>query len=255
MKTLRFVLLALLLVTLATPAMAGMIRVGYSGSSYGLHQTGQGGEFTYNDLNLDLSDNWLDLSDYAVTTKNLGPAGVSSFQTFCIEHGETIGGYASTYYATINTDAVFGGTGTSDPLSRGTGYLYSQFAKGTLTGYSYGVGRSGTTGSSADLLQQTIWWLEGEAGDPGSGNVFRNNVIAAFGNAATAKLDGASDYGVYALNLWSSPTAHTPGTAIQDGLYLHETTTRKVPDGGSTATLLGSSLLGFGLLFRRKNSR
>jgi len=250
MKTLRFVLLALLFVTLASPAMAGKIQVGYSGSSYGLHQTGQGGEFTYNDLNLDLTDNWLDLSAYALTTKNLGPAGVSSFQTFCVEHSETIGGYPSTYYATINTDAVFGGTGTSDPISRGTGYLYSQFAKGTLPGYNYGVGRSATGGSSDALLQQTIWWLEGEDVDPGAGNVFRNAVIAAFGNAATAKLDGASDYGVYAVNLWTSPTVHTAGTAIQDGLYL-----RTVPDGGSTATMLGSTLLGFGLLFRRKNSR
>jgi len=253
MKTLRFVLLALLFVTLASPAMAGKIQVGYSGSSYGLHQTGQGGEFTYNDLNLDGTDNWLDLSAYASTTKNLGPAGVSSFQTFCIEHTEAIGGYPSTYYATINTDAVFGGTGTSDPISRGTGYLYSQFAKGTLSGYNYGVGRSVTSGSSDALLQQTIWWLEGEAGDPGVGNVFRNNLIAAFGDAATAKLDGGSSmYGVYAVNLWSSATVHTAGTAIQDGLYLYE---RKVPDGGATATLLGLGLLGFGLLFRRKNSR
>ena len=32
--------------------------------------------------------------------------------------------------------------GNPDPISRGTAWLYLQFAKGTLAGYNYGLGPS-----------------------------------------------------------------------------------------------------------------
>ena len=49
-----------------------------------------------------------------------------------------------------------------DPVSAGTGWLYSQFARGSLTGYDYDnitpLGRI----ESARLLQLAIWMLEDE---------------------------------------------------------------------------------------------
>ena len=105
---------------------------------------------------------------YASTTKN--QTANDSFQTFCIERTE----YHQHRYIVQCLDQHPRRGGWSvwpestpppfgDPVSQGTGWLYSQFATGTLAGYNYDAGRSGAAGSSADLLQQTIWWLEGES--------------------------------------------------------------------------------------------
>jgi hypothetical protein len=214
--------------------MAGMIQIGYSGSAYGQYQTGLGGEFTLNPLS-----GWLDMSGYvAGTTMDIGVAG--TFQTFCIEVNEHISGYSATYNAQLNTNAMYGSVNPpGDPVSAGTGWLYSQFAQGTLAGYDYGAGRL----VSAAALQNTIWWLEGEAGDPGAGNVIRQAVLANFGDSAAAAMaDGGWQYGVYALNLWtgSDPTQNRN----QDQLFY-------VPDGGMTLMLLGGALMGLGALRRK----
>src|SRR4029077_5677849 len=90
--------------------------------------------------------------------------------TFCIEDNEFV--YPDTLYnQTINPEAIGGGDGGPhpDPVSQGTGWLYSQFAAGTLPGYAYGVGRL----ASADLLQKAIWFLEEESG--GAGETTRDN--------------------------------------------------------------------------------
>ena len=55
-----------------------------------------------------------------------------------------------------------GGNGSYDALSKGTAYLYSQFANGSLAGYIYGYGA--TRATAAGELQEAIWWLEGENG-------------------------------------------------------------------------------------------
>ena len=225
-----------LLAGLAVAAIAAMpqtfaidqIQVGYSGSSYGAYQTGQGGEFTFNPLT-----GWIDLSGYATTTKNVGVNG--TFQSFCIEHPETINGYSATYNAAITTGAINGGNSgpNPDPVSVGTGWLYSQFARGTLANYDY----AGNRLASADQLQKAIWMLE-EGDTWVDSNVYIAAVVTEFGTKENAKADGGYKYGVYALNLT------TAGGYAQDGLVM-------VADGGTTLLLLGMGFGGLAFVSRR----
>jgi len=96
------------------------------------------------------------------------------FETFCLETGEfvTIPG---TYNAVINSKAIMGNNSPNgDPISVGTAWLYDQFARGVLTGYNYTPGADRI--ASADLLQRTIWWLEGETGYSDPGGTFSTQV-------------------------------------------------------------------------------
>lgn len=230
MKKLALVLLVA--IGLAAPAAAGQIQVGYSGSNYGPYQTGSGGEFTLN-----VYTSGLDTGGYATgVTSNIGVTG--TFQTFCIQGTEYIYPYSSTYYAELNAKAMYG----DDPVSVGTGWLYSQFATGNwqdgLT-YNYGANRS----TSADLLQKALWWLEGEEGlSYDASNPYMAAVVAEFGSQTAAKADGGWNYGVYALNLWTNSDQTGP---IQDQLFY------QVPDGGTTLMLLGGALVGLGALRRK----
>jgi len=145
------------------------------------------------------------------------------FQTFCIEHGETFSP-GTTYNVSISDRAKNGSQGVDgDVVSIGTAWLYSQFAAGTLVGltagdvaspyvYTYGADRV----ASAGALQATLWWLENEptgVSDPGKGNIFRNAVLAQYGDVATAIADSGGAFGVRALNLG------TPGV-YQDQLVM-----------------------------------
>jgi hypothetical protein len=247
LKKIDVVLLMGAALALASPATADQIQVGFSGSSYGAYQAGLGGEFTVNDVS---PDGWLDLSGYSAQTKNLAP-GITSFQTFCIEKNEYLYPYGATYNAVLSGGAVHGGVGGADPdpLSRGTALLYSQFAKGALTGYNYAVGRS----VSAAALQEAIWWLEEEISSYTGGNTFIGLVATTFGSDLSARDDaGAGQYGVYALNLIGAAGAPT-GVVGQDQLYYRDPgiTTTAVPDGGTTIALLGMALCGMAIVSRR----
>lgn len=235
-------------------AMANQIQVGYDSngsasggvSSYGPYQTGIGGEITYNDLG-----EWLDYSGYASVAKNQGYAGITSFQSFCIERTETVSGYSATYNAQLSTSAIFGSVGAAgDPVSQGTGWLYSQFATANWEGglsYDYtNPGRSGA-GGSADLLQQALWWLEDETSNinaSGSNNPYTAAAVSKFGSVANARGGTALDYGVYAVNMWtgSDPTVNR----AQDSLFYVG-----VPDGGKTLVLLGLAISGLAAASRR----
>lgn len=237
----KVALLALLVASVAAPAMAGQIRV----DGYGTWQTNNGGEFTL------VNKGGFTQVDYAASVSN---SIAGSFQTFCIESTsppEYI--YTNTTYdAVMNTKAINGGVGpVGDPLSQGTGWLYSQFAQGTLTGYDYAnstVGRH----VSADQLQKAIWWLEGDVATYDSTNTFMLAVVTKFGTQGAAKADGTyvngmGNYGVYAINLWEKDYAGQTGHERQDQLYYH------VPDGGATLMLLGGALIGLGALRRKFN--
>jgi hypothetical protein len=238
---------------IASPALAsqipeGQIRVGYSHSEFGPYQSGQGGEFT-----LTAVGGWLDLTAYdpGVTT-GISAAGITSFQSFCIEKSEVIDGGAM-YNAAVTGNAMNGGVGPGgDPVSVGTGWLYSQFAQGTLDGYVYS-GSSWARRASAAELQEAIWWLEGD-GSYNRHNDFMVAVVAEFGS--NAKADGGAQYGVYALNLWSGneSTRHR----AQDQLYFQGIPTASqetVPDGGQTAVMLGGALMGLVALVCRNSLR
>jgi hypothetical protein len=205
------------------------------------YSKGLGGEFrAVGNSGLDSLVNW---SAYSTKTSgkvssttdgsswgyNSGLKGDEYFQTFCLEASVSFTPGVS-YNVSISQDAVYPNT-PPDPISIGTAWLYSQFAAGTLSGYNYTYGNAanGRT-TSAGLLQQAIWWLEGETG--GVRDSFINTVeIALYGASGTNqdKLvvgNANGKYGVYALDLGP------PGYA-QDQLII-------VPE---PATMLAGTLL------------
>jgi len=239
--------------TLLAKEMPGQIQVGYEGTQYGIYQSGRGGEFTLLPMN---PEGWLDLSGYVTgTTSDIGLEG--TFQTFCLEgkeiiypYGDTSNGYI--YDAAINANAVQGGVGENgDPLSIGTSWLYSQFAKGELDGYNYGAGRA----NSAVALQNAIWWLEGEGPDGNAvaydvNNTFMKAVADEYGEDGAKEDADPNEWGVWALNLTFN------GQLRQDVLYYCPPSgdTPGVPDGGLTIFLLGlglSSMAGLSRKFQK----
>jgi hypothetical protein len=106
---------------------------------------------------------------------------------------------------TFSSSAWAGGTdnhdaGNGDPLSLGAAYLYHEFQKGTLTGYRY-FGTDAQRNADAELLQQTIWYLEDENGAPG--NLTFYNLIPD----ATPFAANNGKYAVAVMSLWSGTTA------------------------------------------------
>jgi hypothetical protein len=172
MKRLVFILCAVVAL-FSMPIGAAALDTVYVAPGYGSRQVGIGGEFT------------------------LTASGslTGTFQTFCIEQGEYLSANA-TYNYVINSAAVQGGVGgpDPDPISKGTAYLFYYFAKGTLAGYDY----AGTT--KTQELQNAIWYLEQEIGDPGV-NQFLTAVYAQYGNLDNARADANGLFGVAALNL------------------------------------------------------
>jgi len=169
--------------------------------------TGGGGEFTiYNYTGISNTDYFQGGTD-SVSTKNIGTLD-PSFQTFCLEEFE----YASSpSYFVVNSGAVLGGVGGSpDPISKGTAYLYSQFAEGTLNvpligGYGdYFSAAAPARSDEAGALQNAIWSLEGEIGALAAGtNPYYD---AALLNGGTA--DAPAGYlGVYVLNNFTTAAA------------------------------------------------
>lgn len=144
-----------------------------------------------------------------------GSYGGPSFETFCVETTEFLS-IGSTYTVTKNTGAVYGGSGygltydgdvagTSvfDPLSKATGWLYSEFRAG-------GGALTGWTGSVADKtdLQLAIWWLEDEITTIG-GNA---SIWAAQGIGNASEYAGST----YVMNLTVGENEHQDLLAIPE---------------------------------------
>jgi hypothetical protein len=167
----------------------------------------------------------LNNADYSGVAK----FGSNGFLTFCLEDNEVFapGGY---YDFVLNAGAVNGGVSgqTSlnyDGVSRGTAYLYSQFAQGLLAGVAGFTYDTSATGYG--YLQNAIWNLEGEIA---TSNALANWVKT---NIANWNDDSNGTQGVYALNL-----TYPNGSRAQDQLYF------KVPEQGLTVALLGLALVG-----------
>jgi hypothetical protein len=121
----------------------------------------------------------------------------NGFSTFCIDRYDSFT-YGVAYNATLSS---YLWAGTGNKLSLGSAYLYSQFALGTLAGYSY----TGTTArnTSADWLQKTLWALEGQGYSSvlAASNPFYNQLVTMFGSTAGAQADANGAYGVKVLQL------------------------------------------------------
>lgn len=213
--------------------------IGLTGSINEIRQggyyTGSGGEFTISGYTggINNASYFRGVSDN-LSTKDVGSYD-PSFQTFCIELGENA---ASPTTYTVNSAAVMGGTTTSDPLSKGTSWLYSQFAQGILniSGGDYFSLGAPARSVEAGLLQNAIWSLEDEQANPVSGtNPYYDAALLHGGEADAA----VGENGVYVLNNMKGTTK------AQDFLYY------SVPDGGTTVMLLGMGIGGLAFVSRR----
>lgn len=190
-----------------------------------------------------------------------------AFESFCLEYNEYLE-QGRLYSATVGLGAVAGGVGGvvngQDLISRGTAWLYSQFARGTLTDYIYTpLGNGPTTGydgrkDSAKQLQEAIWHLEDEINLSEIGkanNLFLQQVSAKFGDLDSAAADSRPyEYGVAVLNLKADvagenyhPYYYGRSLNVQSQLIY-------VPDGGTTLLLLGMGMGGLAMVSRRKLS-
>ena len=172
------------------------------------------------------------------------------FETFCMETGVEFSPGATYYYSLGNStkpDSVNKQTGSGLALTAGVADLYYQFAKGTLAGFNYtDLSVNGGRQTDADLLQATIWFLQGgqtygSYPNVNVNNKFLNEAIALSGGTLA---DAEADYTgsiVKVLQMWSNPNDTGPA---QNQLVL-------VPDGGLTVSLLGGALIGLQMLRRK----
>lgn len=223
---------------------------GQIASVAGLYQTTRGGEFT-----LEVVGSWLRLKEYAKTT-----AAKKSFQTFCLETSDfletdTLYSASVAMLPVVRSDPAPGdggaGAAAAGSVSAGSGWLYSQFARGVLKGYNYAnVDLTANFGdidrhASARLLQEAIWMLEGRiALVPTQRYVAL--AIEHLGSREQAVALGGAAFGVYGLAL-SKETARTTIYPVhvlprdaQQRQAVHGVHT--VPDGGTTAVLLAVAL-------------
>jgi hypothetical protein len=208
------------------------------------YYTGSGGEFT---IGFNSPPSWVGAGYVAGVTKGVpGSLGSDFIQTFCLETGEVTPGVG----ANINNNAVQGGVGPAgDPISKGTAWLYFEFAQGKLSDYTYaasGVGVDGfTRAQDAGILQNTIWYLEGEAGAP-SNNKFLTKAETYFATDLAGIMQDNYSNGIYAVSGVKAMNEYSAtGEYRQDHLIL-------VPEP-FTLIFLGVCLVGAGVASRKFN--
>jgi len=155
----------------------------------------------------------------------------NGYETFCVSRstGITIPGI---YYQTVATNSVV--QPDNKTMSKGTAWLYSQFAKGTLPGYRYaGAGivnpdlnqnpnQLSDRANDAYSLQLAIWTLEGQYSYPDY-TVNPYLVLAALNFGGLANAQGPNSpggYNVGALNLNTVAGVNILGAPVQPMLTL-----------------------------------
>lgn len=221
-----------LILSLAAIAMGAIHAVANPQVIMGTYNAGAGGNYRANP-NAELEGV---LSNYVMGKSTDG----TWFGTFCIEKNEYFSN-GGTYDVVINDRAISGGVSSPttgfDIISKGTAFLYTQFATGLLDASYYG------SATKAAALQDLIWWLEGEQSSWGSG-IYNSILLAQFGGSW--QVDAKKNYtgsSVKVMNL----TSYNGRKQNQDQLVYVG-----VPDGASTAMLLGFGLLGLSVALRRR---
>jgi len=128
---------------------------------------------------------------YVAATPTSGSSAGTSFETFCI--GSQVDFYSGQSYG-YQISTTVSAFGSAAYVTLGTAWLYSQFAAGHLGPNTVNANNSGTAN---DMLQQAIWFLQGQTG--GVNNADVTAAIAAVGSGYLGNANGA--FGVYALNL------------------------------------------------------
>ena len=186
------------------------------------YYAGSGGEFT-------VTPN----AAFSSLTGQLGP-----FESFCMEKTEYIT-MGSTYDVQLNTEVLLGGPNNGpvgpsggDLVDPRTAYLYTNFRAGTLTGYDYtpGTGRS----TSAQALQDVIWYLEDEAAQTWTAGSLQDTFYTAAQNAHWTDVGN-----VRVLNVFD--VGH-----IGDPQYRHQDLLATIPAPGALLLAsLGACLAGW----------
>jgi len=211
----------------------------------GTYQSGIGGEFTAKDS----LPGSFGLTGYSAWTST-GSGSTLTFDTFCVQAGDDdVTFVPGTTYDYAYSGTIIGGAMDSPPrtLNLEVAWLYAQFASGNLAGYDYDNASDGRTADAA-ILQNAIWFLEGEGGaDDSAYDTAFNTYITD--NHITGGYT-AGEFGVDVLNL-STGT----GKAVQNQLVYNEGGFtgggHPIPDNGLTIALIGVSFLGLAL-YRRK---
>jgi len=155
-------------------------------------------------------------------TSTTTPKSFDDFYTFCIEVAQAINSPGGPY----RVAALAKQTSTGTPLSGGAAFLYTQFAQGTLAGYTAG---------KQDALQAALWKYQGY-----DSFVISSGVTVASYFAGSA--DAQAFYNLAGAQAWqaSGKTGHvfimqnetTKGVARQDFL-----TVQDVPEPATLAEL------------------
>ncbi|MGD1030821.1 MAG: hypothetical protein ABSA05_06725 [Opitutaceae bacterium] len=170
--------------------------------------------------------------------------GLTAFETFCVEGGTNdVNFNPGQAYAYSMSEDILGGSQPDMTLSVGAAWLYEQFATGTLEGYDYSTTNGGRSTAAAEL-QDAIWFLQGETGDPD--NIFSLAAESEFGTTDDTEsvLAYGNDFGVEVINPMDGNGAAAQNQLFYDG--------DPVPDGGETIGLLGAALIALNLLRRRR---
>jgi hypothetical protein len=211
------------------------------------YSSGNGGEFNA----VITGGNYTPYYNSSPTTQTTFGSGI---ETFCIDTSHYFNP-GTTYNATIGSTTY---AGSGNQISAGTAFLYSQFAAGTLAGYNYTL-TGNARNTSAGLLENTLWALEGEISSTGifvTGNQFYNDLISKYGTIAAAEADaGVNNYGVGVLELTTASGAIAQSQLIETLPPGNHTSSVPEPSTVVAGALL---LLPFGVstlrILRKKNA-
>lgn len=170
-------------------------------------------------------------------TSTTAPKAFDDFLTFCIEVAQTISVPGGPYTVT----ALAKSTSTGTALSGGAAYLYTQFAQGTLGGY---------TSAQQDALQAALWKFQGYDGFTIKPGVTVASWFAASAEAqAFYNLAGAQAWQAQGKtgNVFVMHNVNAKGVAVQDFVTL-----QAVPEP-ATLLLVGAGLAGAAVRRRRRS--